>query len=602
MNKKIVGFLICCILIATVTVKTDGKMTTKIVGLESETDIIETIGALAPELSYDPKSHDFGEKYEDEVDTTTFDIWNSGCCHLTYRLIEYCSWVEVYPYSGSSSGEHDTITVTIDTSGLSAGIHHCSIFINTTVGSEIFNVYVIIKDVTRPVLTFFPRDYTFNEMLKGEVDSTNFEIWNCGIGTLNYSLNYSCGWMDLSPINDSSSGEHDTITVTIDTSGLNPGNYKCDITINCDLGDEIFKVYLIVVPSTPLISFFPQYYRFMNTLEGLTYSTTFEIWNSGVSYLSYSFIENCSWVDIYPLSGYSYGEHDVITVNVNTTGLTSGSYRCNISIVTNDRNRTFELYLILDGGYFDITVAEAWVFLNDTSNGLQIPIDVRTDSEWAHEHIDTQYPENPRHHCVCEWYDETILQEFISLYEGEKIVLYCLSGSRSAEAANLLVENEFSGTIYNMIGGLTAWKDMAYPTIGNQPPDTPIITGPTNGRAGKEYQYNFVTIDIDSDDVYYVVNWSDKTEEIIIGPYVSGEEVNLSHTWDERDSYIIKVKAKDIYNANSEWAMLEISMSKNKAYFYLFMFFMDRLVDRFQIMEWILQPVYDKMLEVQLLG
>ena len=408
--------------------------------------------------------------------------------------------------------------------------------------------------------------------------------------------------MFVSPMSGSSTGEHDIITVNIDTSGLKPGSYQCDITINCDDGGGIFRVYLEVTSPTPVISFFPQYHKFWNALEGLTYFTSFEIWNSGGSNLYYSFIESCNWVDVYPLSGYSSGEHDVIMVSVDTTGLTSGFYSCNISIVTDYGNRIFEVSLISGGGYIDITVEEAWDFLNDTSNGVQIPIDVRTDSEWAYEHIDVQYPENPRHHCACAWYDETILQEFMSLYEGEEIVLYCLAGSRSAEAANLLVENMFNGTIYNMIGGITAWKDMVYPTIGNQPPDTPIITGPTKGKAGKEYQYTFVTIDPDSDDVYYFVNWSDNTEEIIIGPYNSCEEVTLSHTWDERETYIIRAKARDVYNANSEWAMLEISMSKNKPYVNLFLLFMDRLVERFQITEWMLQPVYDKMLEIQLLG
>lgn len=40
-------------------------------------------------------------------------------------------------------------------------------------------------------------------------------------------------------------------------------------------------------------------------------------------------------------------------------------------------------------GYTDISVDEAWALLNNASNGIQIPIDVRTDPEWIPEHIDT---------------------------------------------------------------------------------------------------------------------------------------------------------------------------------------------------------------------
>ena len=46
--------------------------------------------------------------------------------------------------------------------------------------------------------------------------------------------------------------------------------------------------------------------------------------------------------------------------------------------------------------YFDINVNEAWNLLNDTSNGIQIPIDVRTNNEWKSEHILTPKPENPK--------------------------------------------------------------------------------------------------------------------------------------------------------------------------------------------------------------
>ena len=58
--------------------------------------------------------------------------------------------------------------------------------------------------------------------------------------------------------------------------------------------------------------------------------------------------------------------------------------------------------------YINLTVEEVWELLNDTSNGIQIPVDVRTDSEWETEHIDTPKPENPKHHLYTDWYDEVL--------------------------------------------------------------------------------------------------------------------------------------------------------------------------------------------------
>ena len=215
--------------------------------------------------------------------------------------------------------------------------------------------------------------------------------------------------------------------------------------------------------------------------------------------------------------------------------------------------------------YTEITVEEAWILLNDTSNGIQIPIDVRTDVEWANEHIDTPSPENPKHHCVCEWDNETIVQDFMSLYAGKTIILYCLSGGRSTTAANILVDGGFTGTIYNMLGGITAWRNAGFPTICNQPPDTPTITGTINGKPETEYPYTISSTDPEGDDVYYYINWSDGTDTMYIGPYSSGEEVIVNHIWAEKGTYVVKVKAWDYYQAESDWGTLEVSVPKNKA-------------------------------------
>ncbi len=44
----------------------------------------------------------------------------------------------------------------------------------------------------------------------------------------------------------------------------------------------------------------------------------------------------------------------------------------------------------------------------------------------------------------------------LASYNDTEIIVYCRSGSRSLEASNTLVANNFS-KIYNMLGGITAW-------------------------------------------------------------------------------------------------------------------------------------------------
>lgn len=108
----------------------------------------------------------------------------------------------------------------------------------------------------------------------------------------------------------------------------------------------------------------------------------------------------------------------------------------------------------------------------------------------------------------------------------------------------------------------------------NLPPSIPTITGEISGEAGESYEYSLKSIDPDSDEITYCIEWGDGTPEVCIGPYTSGEEVKTSHTWNEEDSYIIRVMAKDVNGAESDWSTLEINMPKYKSlYLELFKFF-----------------------------
>jgi hypothetical protein len=56
----------------------------------------------------------------------------------------------------------------------------------------------------------------------------------------------------------------------------------------------------------------------------------------------------------------------------------------------------------------------------------------------------------------------------------------------------------------------------------------------------------------------------------------SGESLNASHIWEQRDSYTIRAKAKDENGAESDWATLEVSMPKSKPIFKWFTWFLEQ--------------------------
>jgi hypothetical protein len=99
----------------------------------------------------------------------------------------------------------------------------------------------------------------------------------------------------------------------------------------------------------------------------------------------------------------------------------------------------------------------------------------------------------------------------------------------------------------------------------NGPPETPVITGTTDGKIGTNYEYTFVSTDPEGDDIYYWVQWGEGCPSLEwIGPYRSGEEVTMNYSWANKGDYIITVKAKDTNDAESDWGTLEVAMPKTQ--------------------------------------
>jgi hypothetical protein len=223
------------------------------------------------------------------------------------------------------------------------------------------------------------------------------------------------------------------------------------ITIN-SIKNSTCKVML-----QPRLSYHPKSHDFGDMRENKNNITTFEIWNNGCCGLTYTLVEHISWVDVNPTFGFSYGEHDTITVSVNIDDLSLGHHNCNISIFPNDP--------FIESANFTVTLNK----------------------------------------------------------------------------------------------------------ISNTPPTSPDINGPTTCRVKEEKTYTIQSTDTNGDDLYYYIDWDDKTDPIWLGPYSSGDLITIKHTWDTIGNYKIRAKAKDSFNAaESDWSTLEVTTSKIKPYLNLF--------------------------------
>ena len=131
--------------------------------------------------------------------------------------------------------------------------------------------------------------------------------------------------------------------------------------------------------------------------------------------------------------------------------------------------------------------------------------------------------------------------------------------------------------------GLYTRRWYTFTTMTSNPPTPPVIDGPTSGKAGVSYNYNFVAVDSDGDDVYYRIEWGDGSAiSNWYGPYHSGQVAIVSHTFTNRGKLMMKCQAKDTHNAMSEWGQLEVTMPTVISYIPpLFFDLIQRLIERF---------------------
>jgi len=104
---------------------------------------------------------------------------------------------------------------------------------------------------------------------------------------------------------------------------------------------------------------------------------------------------------------------------------------------------------------------------NDFEKGAADPnaqvVDVRTPQEYAEKHI--------MRAVNIDYNDAKFEGEFVKLDKTKPVYIYCLSGGRSAKAADFAAKNGFT-QVYNLDGGITAWMGEKKPltTFAGLPP------------------------------------------------------------------------------------------------------------------------------------
>lgn len=92
-------------------------------------------------------------------------------------------------------------------------------------------------------------------------------------------------------------------------------------------------------------------------------------------------------------------------------------------------------------------------------------------------------------------------------------------------------------------GRESGWSYPYYVKIGDFETLEIIIDGPTRGRPNIIYYYNFSIKGYDGESIRLVIDWGDWTYQFVV--FEAGKNVTVGHSWNQKGSYIIRVRAID---------------------------------------------------------
>jgi len=155
----------------------------------------------------------------------------------------------------------------------------------------------------------------------------------------------------------------------------------------------------------------------------------------------------------------------------------------------------------------------------------------------------TEVPENafapPTPDCRGLWFDGLYFWTAESI---EGTLGYIYQFNHRGAVINRWLEPAFRGWSACVI------KATDFPAV----PDMP--SGPTEGETGIDYDFSTSTIDPEEDSIFYWFDWGDGTTSGWRGPYASRDTCTATNSWSDPETYDVKVKAKDIYDHESDWS------------------------------------------------
>jgi hypothetical protein len=175
--------------------------------------------------------------------------------------------------------------------------------------------------------------------------TTSFIISNkTAVGSVVWTFSIGVPW--LSPLSNSGTVTTGTNTVTLNVnrSGLSYGNYNTVLTITSNGGNKDIPISMTVQnPNAPQLTVSPLQINFTQDQT----SSSFTISNTGTGLLNWAASTAQSWISFNPTNDSTRTEIDIISVNVNRSGLSPNTYNGTITINSNGGSQSIQVQMVV---------------------------------------------------------------------------------------------------------------------------------------------------------------------------------------------------------------------------------------------------------------
>jgi hypothetical protein len=185
-----------------------------------------------------------------------FRVRNSGAGQLNFNVATNRGWITVSPTSGNSNGEWKSIRVTVNPNVLPYGEHTGHVRVSSSSAGNSPRTLNIILKKEKPKISLNRLSLYFHAIIKENAPEKQwFKIRNVGSGTLDYSVKTDRGWLKVTPSSGKSTGEWDTINVSVNIGSLGVGTHKGKVTVTAPGADKspthVSVTLEVVLPPQP---------------------------------------------------------------------------------------------------------------------------------------------------------------------------------------------------------------------------------------------------------------------------------------------------------------------------------------------------------------